>query len=63
MNVEWGQTTYSGREKSWHIFREVFDYSLCGRPLVPSNRKDTPPGGKKSCESCLRIYARLTDKA
>lgn len=60
MNVRWAKIT------SWHILRAPIlglgTYrTLCGRfadgPVV-----DAPPGGERTCESCLRAYARRTDQ-
>lgn len=57
------------RIQSWHVVRFVYATranayaTMCGR-LVPSDAEvsDALPSGK-SCETCLRLYARLADRA
>jgi len=60
MNIEWVLI------KSWHairLTRSIEPRTLCGRIAAGSAevRTDLPAG--KSCESCLRIVARLGDAA
>ena len=54
MNAQWAKTR-SGR--AWHIVRETFDWSLCGRSIKVDTIRDDRPGHEKTCESCLRIVA------
>jgi hypothetical protein len=56
-SVEWGQVPYSGRKRSWHIMREVWDFSVCGRAIDPVSIRQERPGNEKTCETCLRIVA------
>lgn len=58
MSIEWV------RIRSWHalrVSRLIVPRTLCGRQTQADDaRSDTLPSGK-SCESCLRIVARLAD--
>ena len=59
--MKWIQIT------SWHAYNEGTARTLCGRhiPLtrvpIESRLKEELPAGK-SCETCLRIYARKEDE-
>lgn len=46
--------------RSWHAIAARSDKTLCGRQFIAGAVSDTLPA-TKSCESCLRIVARLQD--
>lgn len=60
MNADWFQI------RSWHIVRFVSrgnaPKALCGKWGAANAPTFQNLGSTKSCESCLRIYARLVDQ-
>jgi hypothetical protein len=55
------------RIRSWHAVKTYTRtpggvLTLCGRSVIMRPVVDTLPAGR-SCESCLRIYARKVDAA
>ncbi len=55
------------RIRSWHGVRTATRVpgrfvTLCGRQASSLRVVDLLPLGEKTCESCLRIYAKETDR-
>lgn len=58
-NADWVQI------RSWHIIkltRSILPITLCGRHTKEGAKVSNELHSGKSCESCLRIYARRVDK-